>query len=158
MSYTLLYFVVVGAFAALAYVMNRRLSALTFGLAVGLLLAPAWQGTLGGILGRVFSDGWPLFAIAGLIIVLGPSLVMLLLGPRASKMTGLLSAIVYAVMMGVVVAEPLARIVPVEAERVDTYVFVLMWRDPIVMLGLILGLLDVLANKSGAPAKGQSKH
>lgn len=153
--------IAVGLFV-LAFLTKRRFGVLGLGLAAGVVLAQLWAVTLSAVLQAQNVPVAPLSysTIGQLVIILIPSLLLMLGGPRyQGKKGALVGSLLFAVFATLFFIAPVTRDFAVAGDTSPVFDFIATWQNVLIALGIVLAIVDMLlAHGPKFPGRKKEKH
>lgn len=142
-----------------AFLSARRFGVLALGLAAGSVLAGLWAEVLAGRFvqfSEVQSIPMPAGVIASVALLVAPTLLLLLSGPRyRGRWDRVLSAVMVGVLTAAFLVEPLGKYMLLEGQALGVYRWLEGAWQYVVTVGLVLGVIDLffLHNSSKSKSK-----
>lgn len=142
-----------------AFLSARRFGVLALGLAAGSVLAGLWAEVLAGRFvqfSEVQSIPMPAGVIASVALLVVPTLLLLLSGPRyRGRWDRVLSAVMVGVLTAAFLVEPLGKYMLLEGQALGVYRWLEGAWQYVVTVGLVLGVIDLffLHNSSKSKSK-----
>lgn len=142
-----------------AFLSARRFGVLALGLAAGSVLAGLWAEVLAGRFvqfSEVQSIPMPAGVIASVALLVAPTLLLLLSGPRyRGRWDRVLSAMMVGVLTAAFLVEPLGKYMLLEGQALGVYRWLEGAWQYVVTVGLVFGVIDLffLHNSSKSKSK-----
>lgn len=160
MTYVVLLSIVALLFG-LAYVTKRRYGILGLGLSAGSLLATTYGTPFAEFLSRndlVVGD-IPSDVLARCSLILLPSLVLLLGGPRYSKtIQRVAGSVAFALLAGLLLLAPLSTMLEATGTARDVLLVISNYQSSLIALGVAIAVFDTFRANSPKSAAVPDKH
>lgn len=158
MTFLIIFLLLIATLFAASFVTKRRFGVLGLALAAGAFMSSLWVGDLTPIIAGagIVTVEPPLESVVAAALILLPAALLLVSGPTYTfKGQRLLGALLFALLAGMLLLEPLGSALVIEGVGVTVYQFLQTHRMMIVTICLAFALIDIFATKT---LKKPSKH
>lgn len=158
MGPVILFSSVVAAVSIISFFCARRFGALALSLAAGSVLSSLWADWLARQLSSLgLGLSWlPIGALATIILLLAPMLVLLFSGPKSrGRYDRIVSALAIGLLTAAFLVQPLGKFLALKGDALAAYQWLAGAWQYVVTVGLVLGVIDLFLSHG---KKSANKH
>lgn len=149
---SIIFVIIIAVLFALPFILKKRFGILVLALAVGSILNEIWSYDIGLLVrGLGVPDGAVTSALVSILIILGPSLLLVFQGFSAKNSLGrFVGAIIFAIVAISFIIEPVGQVLTLNASNSSVYNWFSESRYIVIGFGLVFSIIDLIFTKKSA--------